>query len=339
LALRDGARALGLLDRALSLHPGRLVYERLRAEALLALGRAGEALRQAEQVSERSPDYADGWFTLGQVRERSGELRAALEAFGRAATLRPADDALARRIEEVTRRADAESGFATHGSGHFAVKYDPDIDSGTVQLALELLEDAYSRVTSDLGIAPRTVAQVVLYEGGEFQRVTGAHSWVGALYQEGVLRVPLRNLERHRATAARVLTHEFTHHVLKERTPALPTWWHEGIAQFLEDAPEASRARRTDLAEMLGSQQRTSRLIRLQEMQELIITRVENAGTVKLYYAQALSFVGWLVDTYGAAGLPSFVHALAAGTGLDDAARKAFGDDQAGLWAAWIASL
>ena len=76
----------------------------------------------------------------------------------------------------------------------------------------------------------------MLYEGAEFQRVTGAHSWVGALYHNGVLRVPTRNLERHRRTAERVLAHEFTHHVLRERVPSLPIWWHEGIAQYVAAA-------------------------------------------------------------------------------------------------------
>lgn len=339
LHARDGAAALDPLDRALELHPGRLRYAQLRARALLLTGRSGEAQRQAEALVETSPRYAEAWAVLADVRERQGDLRAALAALARAESLRPQDAVLARRIADLDRRAEAESGFAAHGTGNFIARFDPDIDSGQVQLALTILEDAYSHVTSDLGLAPRTPAQVVLYEGAEFQRVTGAHSWVGALYHNGVLRVPIRNLERHRGTAERVLTHEFTHHVLKERTPGLPTWWHEGIAQYLEDKPQAGARRRAQIHDHLRYQQKQSRLIRLEEMQKLTITRVANAGTVKLYYAQALAFVGWLADTRGAGALPAFLTALGTGRDLDGAAQRAFGGTQAELWKAWVESL
>ncbi len=339
LGRRAGEEALALLDRALELHPFRLLYEALRARALLQAGRRGAALRQGEELVARSPQYALGWLVLAEVQERAGELPAALTSLAQVTALRPKDTALARRIKNLRRRAEAEAGFSSHGSGNFIVKYDPKVDAGLVQLAITILEDAYSRVTADLGIAPRTQAHVVLYEGAEFQRVTGAHSWVGALYQNGVLRLPIRNLKRHRATAERVLTHEFTHHVLRERTPSLPIWWHEGIAQFLEDTPDAGRRRRREIAELLGHQQSTSRLIRFGEMQKLTITSVANAGTVKLYYAQALSFVGWLVDEHGAGGLPTFLTALGSGTDLDAAATRAFGSDQAALWKDWLAAL
>jgi len=339
LRARDGVRALQDLDRALELHPGRLRYEMLRARALLLAGRGGEALRQAQALLETSATYGEGWTVLADVQERQGNLPDALTSLARLQALRPRSASLAMRVAGLKRRAEAEAGFATHGTGNFVARYDPNVDAGQVQLALTILEDAYSHVTSDLGIAPRTPAQVVLYEGAEFQRVTGAHSWVGALYNNGVLRVPIRNLQRHRATAERVLTHEFTHHVLKERVPSLPTWWHEGIAQHLEDKPDAGARRRAEIADQLRHQQKSSRLLTLQEMQRLVITRVANAGTVHLYYAQALAFVGWLADKHGAGGLPTFLAALGTGTDLDAAARAAFGGTQAALWQAWIDAL
>ena len=339
LRAQDGEAALALLDRALELHPGRQQYGALRARALLLAGRQGEALRQAQAVVERSPAYGEALTALADVQERMGDLPEALLTLTRVEGLRPGDAALAMRLETLERRAKAEAGFATHGTGNFVARYDPSSDAGQVQLALTILEDAYSEVTSDLGLSPRTPAQVVLYGGAEFQHVTGAHSWVGALYQGGVLRVPIRNLERHRSTAERVLTHEFTHHVLRERTPSLPIWWHEGIAQYLEDPPETSARRRADVLDQLRYQRKHARLLTLEEMQRIVITRVANAGTAKLYYAQALAFVGWLADTHGAGALPTFLSTLGSGTDLDGAARRAFGGTQAELWKAWLAAL
>ncbi|MDJ0522665.1 MAG: tetratricopeptide repeat protein [Planctomycetota bacterium] len=339
LARKDGPAALALLDRALDLHPDRLAYKVQRARALLYAGRVGEALRMAQSVTERSPRHGAGWDALADVQERAGDLPAALEALQKLATLRPADAALTRRRADLQRRADAEAKFLTHGSGNFVVRYPPDADAGIVRLAITILEDAYAHVTSDLGIAPRTPAQVVLYEGAEFQRVTGAHSWVGALYHNGVLRVPTRNLQRHRSTAERVLAHEFTHHVLRERNPSLPIWWHEGIAQYVENDHASGVRRRAEIGEQLAAQKERSRLLTLDELRRLRITNVKNAGTVQLFYAQALHFTGWLVDRFGSGALPSFLTALGTGTDIDAAAKRAFGADVTELHRAWEASL
>lgn len=339
LRRKDGAQALALLDRALDLHPGRLAYMTLRARALLLAGRVGAALRAAQTVTERSPRYGAGWLTLADVHERAGELPEAIEALQTLRTLRPTDTVLLERVAELERRAEAEAKFLTHGSGNFVVRYPPDAEAGIVRLAITILEDAYARVTSDLGIAPRTPAQVVLYEGAEFQRVTGAHSWVGALYHNGVLRVPTRNLARHRSTAERVLAHEFTHHVLRERVPSLPIWWHEGIAQLVENEASSGARRRAELGEQLAAQKERSRLLTLDELRRLKIARVQDAGTVHLFYAQALHFTGWLVDRFGTGALPSFLTALGTGTDTDAAAKRAFGSDVADLYGSWQASL
>jgi len=335
LVRKGGMEALDLLDRALELHPRRLRYEVLRGRALFYAGRMTAALRVAEEVTTRSPAYADAWVVLADVRERAGELPPALEALGHAQRLRPQDAALRQRIARVRHAAEAEARFLTHASGNFQVRYDPDTNPDTVRLALTLLEDAYVRVTADLGLTPETSARVVLYEGAEFQRVTGAYAWVGALYNNGTLRVPMRNLQRHRSTASRVLAHEFAHHVLRERIPALPIWWHEGIAQYVEDQDGASAARREAIARRLALQKRDSRLLRLDEMRNLKIASVANAGTVQLFYSQALSFVIWLVDAYGTGALPTFLTALGTGTDLDAASRNAFGADVAALWTRW----
>jgi tetratricopeptide (TPR) repeat protein len=335
LRRKDGESALALLDRALELHPGRLRYEMLRGQAFRRAGRLGEALRSAQHVVAARPDYADGWVLLADVHERGGNLREAREALEHVKALDPGSAAVARRIADVTRRAEAQERFLTHGSGNFEVRYSPDADPATVRLALTLLEDAYARVTADLGLAPRTPARVVLYEGAEFQRITGAHSWVGALYANGTLKLPTRNLERHRATAARVLAHEFTHHLLRERTPSLPIWWHEGIAQLVEDDEAAGRERRRRLDERLAPLVEHEALLTVEQMRRLSISRVADRNLVKLFYSQALSFVGWLVDSYGPGALPSFLVALGTDADLDAAARKAFGDDVGTLFARW----
>lgn len=341
LRREDGGAALDHLDRALTLHPTRIRYRVDRGRALLLLGRDGEALRVAQAATEKTPGLLDAWLLLADVDERRGELADAVEALERAIALAPPRrrGELEQRHVELAKRARTEAAFLTHATGNFVARYGPDADPETVRLALTILEDAYSRVTADLGTAPKTPARVVLYEGGEFQDVTGAHGWVGALYIAGTLRVPIRNLERHREVAERILSHEFTHHVLRQTAPGLPTWWHEGIAQH-EELKSTSKERQFEhLTREMRRLRDAKALLTLERMRSTHVASVSDVDFVTLYYAQARSFVDYLVEQYGSGALPSFLVALGTGRDTSAACRQAFGRTEAELWEAWKASL
>ena len=341
LARSDGEAARDAIEQALSLHPERLHYQLLQGRALLAAGRHTEALRIAESLTEQAPRYAGAWRLLADVRQRTQalpEARAALLSLIDLET--PSDQRqLKVRLAELDRRIEAEAPFQTHASGNFVVRYDPDTDPETVRLALTLLEDAYTRVTADLGLTPLTSAKVVLYQAEEFQRVTLAQPWVGALYVGGTLRVPIRNLERHREVAARILAHEFTHHVLRERTPALPVWWHEGIAQHSETEPRVDRDRRARVDAILRRAKAAKQLLTLQHLRQLQPTQLSNVAVVRRFYEQSHALVGWLVDRFGPGALPSFLTALGTTRDLDKAAETAFGSDVKTLYGQWLDAL
>ncbi len=341
LRSEDGGLALDLLDRALELHPGRVRYRVDRGHALLFLGRDGEASRLAQELTEQAPALLDAWLLRADVNERRGELAEAVEALDHALRIAPPRYRrdLEQRHVELSKRAKTEGTFLTHATGNFVAKYGPDADPGTVRLALTILEDAYSRVTADLGVAPKTPARVVLYEGGEFQEVTGAHGWVGALYVGGTLRVPIKNLERHRDVAERILSHEFTHHVLRQSAPGLPTWWHEGVAQH-EEIKTASKERQFEhLTREMKRLRDADSLLTLERLQRVHVASVSDVSFVTLYYAQARSFVDWLVEVYGTGALPSFLVALGTSRDTSAACREAFGKTEAELWTAWKQSL
>ena len=328
--------ALERLERALELHPGRLRYALALARARFLLGDELVALEDLESLAERAPGYAAVHMLTADIHERRGDLEAALEALARAAPLVLDGERtpLARRVVRLTKQAKTEAEFRTDSSGHFLIRYAADVDTATVALVRELLEDAYVHVTAELGLTPRTAARIVLYADGEFRDVTGAQAWVGALYEGGVLRVPARNLEQHRDTAARILTHEFTHHVLRERTPRLPAWWHEGIAQWQESLAAASTGRGLNLAR----QRDADALLSLRQMRDLRPFD-QRGDVVKLFYAQSRSFVLWLVNRKGRTGISDFLTNLGTGTDTDGAAKRALGDSVQGLWSEWLRDL
>lgn len=336
---QEATPALLSFERALELHPGRLAYRVGRSRALLALGGLAEAERELRQVLELDPWFVDASRLLGDLLERAGRLNEAVEVLSQVLGLGVQDAELGRRISLLARRAQAEERYQSQNTGHFEARYDPDLDPGAVTLALTLLEDAHARVTAELGLLPRTPARVILYPDDEFRALTGAHAWVGALYGAGVLRVPMRNLERHRSTAERVLAHEYTHHLLHERTPRLPVWWHEAVAQWMEHgrgAPTAASQAQAELASALSS----GGLLTLEELRSTQILRVSDAGLARLFYTQALAFLGWLMEQRGGASrLTAFLLALGAHHDTEAAARSAWGASETELYREWSAAL
>ena len=332
MCIRDRER----FERALELHPGRIRYQVGLARTHFLLGDELVALEDLERIADRAPGYAALHMLAADIHERRGDLDAALAALARAAPLVLERERVAidRRAVRLSKQAKTEAQFRTDSSGHFLIRYAADIDVATVALVRELLEDAYVHVTAELGLTPRTAARIVLYADGEFRDVTGAQSWVGALYEGGVLRVPARNLESHRDTAARILTHEFTHHVLRERTPRLPAWWHEGIAQWQEALAAGSSARQLDLARARDA----DALLSLRQMRALRPFD-QRGDVVKLFYAQSRSFVLWLVDRKGRTGVSDFLTNLGTGTDTDAAAKRGLGDSVQGLWSEWLRDL
>lgn len=326
-------------EQALELHPERLAYRLGRARALLLLGGLGEAEREARDALRLDPDHVDAWRLLGDTLERAGRLEEAAAALGEVLERGVDDDALGRRVTVLGRRARAEARYLDHSTGHFEARYDPDLPPQAVGLALTLLEDAYARVTAELGLTPRTPARVVLYPDEEFRAVTGAHSWVGAVYGAGVLRVPMRNLERHRETARRVLAHEYTHHLLYERAPGLPSWWHEAIAQWMEHGDGAPRAAR-ETEERLAAALARGRLLSLEELRSMRSLAISDPGVAQLYYAQGLAFLGWLHEEHGGGGrLTAFLLAFAERPDAEAAAQTAWGASESALYARWAARL
>ncbi len=98
-AARDVLRAavaLGRSDPEAALAAFRTLHERTPgdrlnafafANAQLAAGQVGDAVRTYRELLDRHPDFADGWNNLAEALARAGEPAAAREAAGRAISI------------------------------------------------------------------------------------------------------------------------------------------------------------------------------------------------------------------------------------------------------------
>ncbi|XP_020536904.1 tetratricopeptide repeat protein 33 isoform X3 [Jatropha curcas] len=80
--------ALGKWEAALNLMPESAVLHEQKAQVLLEIGDAWNALRAATRASELEPSWAEAWVTLGRAQLNFGEPDSAIKSFDRALAIK-----------------------------------------------------------------------------------------------------------------------------------------------------------------------------------------------------------------------------------------------------------
>ena len=221
----DHARAVELFEQCLAAAPEEPVFGRNLAEALARLARQ---------------QYADHAL-----------MEQALEHLARAVELDPARDDLAQLLARWRRQVEVEDTFWTDESEHFHLSYDGSreelLHRGQRQI-LDTLEDAYLSFGELFGHFPvqgdAPKIQVVVHRRESFGELTGLGHWAGGVY-DGVVRVPVEDLERETPELRRVLRHELVHAFVRSLGGRnVPGWLNEGLAQWLEEPFDTDRADR-----------------------------------------------------------------------------------------------
>ncbi|KAJ9673512.1 hypothetical protein PVL29_023213 [Vitis rotundifolia] len=81
--------ALGKWETALTLMPGKAVLHEQKAQVLLEIGDAWNALKAASRATELEPSWAEAWITLGRAQLNFGEPDIAIKSFDRALAIKP----------------------------------------------------------------------------------------------------------------------------------------------------------------------------------------------------------------------------------------------------------
>jgi len=159
----DNGRALQLLDRQARAFPCSLNTRLLRARVLLAVGREPAARKQLERLLRLSPDDWRVYRLLGQLHDRHGRRRQALQAFQRALELKPEASFLRDYVDFLEDRQDPA--FERYGLGADQVQQIltrlPPLSAYPEAEAVFLLDDEVTHVFAD-GSAHHLVHQAYL---------------------------------------------------------------------------------------------------------------------------------------------------------------------------------
>jgi len=306
--------------------PDELEYLHLQAVAQAAGGSDRDAIATFERVLEKKPDRVPTLVALGQALYRMGRNKEAIARWERASQLAPDDQEIKDLLAKAKKEESVEGDLMEDlGAPHFTIKFDGKGDPRIGRLVGSVLEDAYRDVGYDLGRYPTGETAVVVYPKKAFRTVTGSHSWVAALY-DGKIRVPGEGIDAaHGAEVKRVLTHEYTHALIRSIAGAnVPAWLHEGIAQV-----EEGRTRADARAVLAGRP--------LPALDELTGTFINDsdAGRVRVRYATAFDFVASLAEKRGKTSLSEVLDRLGRGEALDGAVRAVYGAGVSELYDEW----
>jgi tetratricopeptide (TPR) repeat protein len=310
--------------------PTELEYPHAEGIALARAGEDRDAVAIFERVVKEKPDRVATLVALGQSLYRLGRNKDAIARWEQALKLSPDDKDLAKALEKAKKEESVEGGLQEDlGAPHFTIKFDGEGDRTLARRVGGVLEDAYRDVGYALGRYPEGEIAVVIYPKKAFRAVTGTHGWVAALY-DGKIRVPAEGLERAPASEVkRVLTHEYTHALIKSIAgSSVPAWLHEGIAQL-----EEGRTRADARLVLAGKQ-----LPALSDLTGAFISDPD-AGRVTVRYASAFDFVASLAERRGMTAIADLLGRMGKGEKLEDAATAVFGSSVEELYSDWQQSL
>ncbi len=193
---------------------------------------------------------------------------------------------------------------------------------------LSMLEDARARIGADLSWFPQRRTIVLLYTLEEFRRATGAHEWVGGLY-DGKIRLQIKDFERQKDALRETIRHEYTHRVLAEMAPDVPIWLNEGLAEWYGNGGAHAHDEIRNAVQKEGKTAPS-----FTALPETFANQTD-AGLVRVQYAASYSFVTFLRDRYGVEGIRGVLMELRAGKTIDEAMKKVLGGTVAEFDALW----
>ena len=300
--------AAQLFERALVIDPDSATSLLGAGLAAHLLGQPTAAKARLQQGLEVDPALTPASVLLGVLLYRDGDLEGAIRVYEAALARAPGEPQLLSRLERWRKEAELHDAFRRTMSTNFTVLFEGPAEESLAAKALEMLEAAYWRVGTVLFTYPAEATTVVLYTQEQFRDITRSPGWAGGLF-DGKIRVPVRGALEHPEEFERVLTHEFTHALVRSLAARnVPTWLNEGLAGVFE---------RGDLSWAEQTARDAKTLIPLERLHGPFSGF---SGTeAKLAYAEGALAARYLLDQSGAPPIVALLQDVGRGVGFAEA--------------------
>ena len=287
-----------------------------------------EAIGTLQKIIKNDPGDLKAYTLLGEIYYQNDRLSQAIEVWEKILEIDPFNEGIKAMLAKAQRERKAHGEFTHEVTRHFRIKFEGSENRDLYKTVLDVLEEAYSEVGKVLSFYPKQEIIVFLYTQKQFFDVTRAPAWTGGIF-DGKIRIPAGGYENHLDRLRQVLFHEYVHAVVHQITaqgitrvgenarPRVPTWFHEGIAQYLEPG---NASENTD--ERLRAWAKQGVFVELTLLQGSFLGFNNQLAT--LAYDESLSAVKFMMEEFGPYGVQKFLNALAQSMTLDEAMRDAF---------------
>jgi len=197
--------------------------------------RDADAKDEFERALALDPKLTQARALLGQMQHRIGDGPGAIRTYELLLELAPDDRDAQATLDRWKREADLHDRMRQAVGSHFTVAFEGPAEAELASEALEFLDRAYWRIGQLLGTYPSDPIPVVLYTTEQFRDITRSPAWAAGSYDGVVIRVPMLGALDKREELDRVLSHEFTHALIRTlASRGVPAWLDEGLATALE---------------------------------------------------------------------------------------------------------
>ena len=240
----NSRRALTLFNEALVMRPSDPVLLTGAGAALQAEGKPREAIARLQKAIGLRPDLTPASVLLGQIAFDEGDAALAIKTYENALKHDPGEPALVAKLKEWKKETDTHRSFESERYDRFRVMFEGRAEQATAAQAVAILERSFWRIGEKLGSHPPGTIVTILYTEQQFRDITRAPEWSGGQY-DGRIRIPVAGASRDPALFERVLVHELAHAVIDSIAGSrVPTWLHEGLAQYFEGGDVQAARRR-----------------------------------------------------------------------------------------------
>lgn len=290
---------------------------------------AKEALKDSLQHDPKNP-FA--YELVGDIAYFEQNLDVAEKNYESALKFRTRKD-LEEKILKVRKEKKIEGGLVSYREEHFLIKYGGE-ERGLEGFELrEFLRNSYREVGQDLGYFFRHKVVVLLYDDGEFRKLSGVPHWSSGIY-DGKIRLPAYQRGFSPKEIQKIMRHELTHAFISEISNGrCPAWLNEGLAEYEESKVEPADLRVFDAAVRSHT---LFPLPALLDQKQLL--DIKDPLEVALFYVQAYKLVSYLVERYGMFQIKKMLQLFAQGKDSLEAIEGVLKISPMQLEKEWIAS-
>jgi len=274
-------------------------------------GRPDDARRWLFEALKVDPALTPASLLLGAVLYGMQDIDGAIGVYEQALTRAPDHAQITGQLEAWRKEAALHRGFGQRLGDHFTVLFEGPAEAALAASAVKILESAYWRIGTALYTYPADVVTVVLYTREQFRDITQSPEWAGGAF-DGRIRVPVQGALQNPREFERVLSHEFTHALVRSLAPrGVPFWLDEGLAVNFEGSDITRRAEVVRKADARLQLPRLERSFADLSPKEASLAYAESAVAVQTLLSQA-----------GAPALVSLIEGVGRGEAFDAAFEK-----------------